>query len=1010
MILRDGLRTRSWFGRFMHLLTTSRSTVCFVCLALLAVCYFTLSYVFAGRARLESPSSVTPMLVASMTTPCALSAASQTRGPAAEWSADECSREPVASSRASTASSSTSSSSRGEDSQSGVFTLDERRHTYPGSQMFADDHTLYPPGKRPCQFIKEKPCECNPLWAVIATGNGIIPDTIDTQLARMKGWCTVVVGDQDTPPNYYRSNARMVYLSPKDQSLPPLSKFRTTHLLPWNHITRKNIGYLYAIMHGATTIFDTDASVKLDPVPSTNHYHIPTSIPPAQVAQAWDCKPADSRSLAPDSVATRVMNTHPLFGQPQSWPRGYPITAVGASLDDFSKFSCVSELNSPTPKEFGASSRHHMVSWDVVAGPSTSPFPIDESTSPSHVILKSRCSHSRSQQTRTRPFPKIGIIQGLINEYPDVDAIYTATAPETAPTRFVTHHSGSTSFGQRGYSAVVPPPEVYVPVNARGTVITEEALWSLILPSTIPPHVADIWRGYITQKIFQYADLTVAVHEPFLRRSMANFNSARRQLNGESHILLRTEALIDFLSKWKPGARHPHINRQGSQGAAKRDANAEGASQNDAPPSWFSRLFSGDWFGSAEESATSVEDAWTLLQRWQSPSLSIPAVLEELYMELAERGLLGSKDIQLAQAWLEDLLSLGYQFPELCGIEHSLESKGGMHRSRADSQAEPIVGGVFLVADDSHTDKAVSTPDGLQSLLRTYMTSLGHSIREALKLTVPKKNPVYVLLQATSPLVTNPQLRSSFIARLNATTPNNWLVTRESTNASLLDRVTFVAVHSHNLLHLVYSTAELSDTTYWQNIFPVYWLPRLANLVQVDASLIVRVPISESVCIALRTPLPQEDVFSYIARSGADVSLVLDRSSFPALQGDPSEYYDVKFPETLSRELTQYDTKHVKQSSHVDPLLSDGLPLSGGLAEFVTSKVFTREYFDTYLNSIKAASHLAVSPDAASDTRPWTSTAVKSAWVRRSVPTRQLSLSPDRLKVTYGPCLNSPVY
>lgn len=41
----------------------------------------------------------------------------------------------------------------------------------------------------------------------------------------------------------------VIYLTPQDQEQLP---YRIVSLLPWNHFGRKNIGYLYAVHHGAT--------------------------------------------------------------------------------------------------------------------------------------------------------------------------------------------------------------------------------------------------------------------------------------------------------------------------------------------------------------------------------------------------------------------------------------------------------------------------------------------------------------------------------------------------------------------------------------------------------------------------------------------------------------------------------------------------------------------------------------------------------------------------------------
>ncbi|CAN0509198.1 unnamed protein product, partial [Ectocarpus sp. 8 AP-2014] len=66
-------------------------------------------------------------------------------------------------------------------------------------------------------------------------------------------WCVVVVGDQNGPAEYNVEG--VIYLTPQDQEQLP---YRIVSLLPWNHFGRKNIGYLYAVHHGATVIYDVD--------------------------------------------------------------------------------------------------------------------------------------------------------------------------------------------------------------------------------------------------------------------------------------------------------------------------------------------------------------------------------------------------------------------------------------------------------------------------------------------------------------------------------------------------------------------------------------------------------------------------------------------------------------------------------------------------------------------------------------------------------------------------------
>lgn len=52
-----------------------------------------------------------------------------------------------------------------------------------------------------------------------------------------------------------------------------------------------------------------------------------------------------------------------------------------------------------------------------------------------------------------------------------------------------------------------------------------------------------------------------------------------------------------------------------------------------------------------------------ILREWKPRTTSAPAQMEELYVELYERGFIGSNDISLAQTWLRDLTRVGYRFP-----------------------------------------------------------------------------------------------------------------------------------------------------------------------------------------------------------------------------------------------------------------------------------------------------------------------------------------------------------
>ena len=50
------------------------------------------------------------------------------------------------------------------------------------------------------------------------------------------------------------------------------------------------------------------------------------------------------------------------------------------------------------------------------------------------------------------------------------------------------------------------------------------------------------------------------------------------------------------------------------------------------------------------------------LRDWVPTSKSIPDMLEELYIDMYERGIIEKKDIEFIQLWIIDLYSVGYAF------------------------------------------------------------------------------------------------------------------------------------------------------------------------------------------------------------------------------------------------------------------------------------------------------------------------------------------------------------
>ena len=80
------------------------------------------------------------------------------------------------------------------------------------------------------------------------------------QLAALPHWCLVVAGDKNGPKAHEYNVSGAIYLTPADQERLP---FAVARHLRWNHFGRKNVGFLYAIAHGARWVYDTDDDNEL---------------------------------------------------------------------------------------------------------------------------------------------------------------------------------------------------------------------------------------------------------------------------------------------------------------------------------------------------------------------------------------------------------------------------------------------------------------------------------------------------------------------------------------------------------------------------------------------------------------------------------------------------------------------------------------------------------------------------------------------------------------------------
>ncbi|KAI0222595.1 hypothetical protein LSAT2_026146, partial [Lamellibrachia satsuma] len=141
-------------------------------------------------------------------------------------------------------------------------------------------------------------------WIVATTINH--PTKALIALSQLNDWKLVVVGDRKTPSGW--AIPGVVFL---DVAAQKALGYRTTPLLPYDRYTRKTVGYLFAIEHGARYIYETDDdNILMD---GFRCFHIDVSV---------------TRGLMP-ATDNITFNPYPHFGQASLWPRGYPLELIG---------------------------------------------------------------------------------------------------------------------------------------------------------------------------------------------------------------------------------------------------------------------------------------------------------------------------------------------------------------------------------------------------------------------------------------------------------------------------------------------------------------------------------------------------------------------------------------------------------------------------------------------------------------------------------------------------------
>uniref|UniRef100_A0A1I7V434 Glyco_transf_64 domain-containing protein n=1 Tax=Caenorhabditis tropicalis TaxID=1561998 RepID=A0A1I7V434_9PELO len=158
-------------------------------------------------------------------------------------------------------------------------------------------------------------------WIVVTSISSPTEDV--KRLASMKEWNVVVVADTKTPFDWKLDGVHLLSVEYQKQ-LP----FSLVSSLPFKSYTRKNIGYLYAIYHGAEWIYDTDDDNKPYDELGLNQFQYKDTVSGIRYRV---------NNETDGSIINRLFNPYRFYGMDQMWPRGFPLEHIEKHTNGNSK-------------------------------------------------------------------------------------------------------------------------------------------------------------------------------------------------------------------------------------------------------------------------------------------------------------------------------------------------------------------------------------------------------------------------------------------------------------------------------------------------------------------------------------------------------------------------------------------------------------------------------------------------------------------------------------------------
>lgn len=346
-------------------------------------------------------------------------------------------------------------------------------------------------------------------WVVVL---GVPGDKALEGLAKWKGWCTVILGDNHTSNedtlDQKLLGGNVIFLSYSQQTEinHPFVRHALSYMAtnPVQHMARRNIGYLFAVSHGAKVVYDFDSTLDDELLEHVLPFGS-TEAKRSRVMVRYSKELQHNRRNDDDELLT--FNPH--------------VPTSDSSLYDL---------------DFGS---------------------IDYSS--------------------------VGVVQsvGVMKS--------TGSLTGVSPTK----------------PPLLAPASKYSPYTSKATVHMYSAFWGLLLPSTVPEQLADLWRAYWTQ-IFLHEYNLALLFDPSTIGSLDDVHMGHESSTQDDPWLQKIPALLRFLTSAERSVNHNPSDRG-----------------NDY----------------------------------------LPSRIEMLAIQLYERGFIGLQDVYSLQEWLLALIDAGYDFP-----------------------------------------------------------------------------------------------------------------------------------------------------------------------------------------------------------------------------------------------------------------------------------------------------------------------------------------------------------